>query len=330
MTAPGAGGPASTAKRRGLARHAAAPLGATLSGNLSLAVGISVWATNFLVTDALLKGWDAYLIVAGRLLSATCCLMAAYAIQTRGRPFRRVRWRPAWLLGAAGICVSTVCLTLGVKYSGAVPAAIVAASSPIVAALLAWAGFSVALTRAVVLGAAVAVAGGVLAAWGGGGEAGAFRGGELLVLAAVTVFTWYSLGAQHWMGGLGQLGISAITMMLGCLTMVALLPLLVLLDVARPVWTPDALSIAYLLFLGAGPASFSLFLWHWGVSRVGVTIASIYANLVPVVVVAIRMVQGQPPTAAQLAGGALIVAGVLLAQLLPARPVAPPPGGRAA
>ena len=68
VTAPGAGGPASTAKRRGLARHAAAPLGATLSGNLSLAVGISVWATNFLVTDALLKGWDAYLIVAG-----ACC-----------------------------------------------------------------------------------------------------------------------------------------------------------------------------------------------------------------------------------------------------------------
>ena len=171
------------------------------------------------------------------------------------------------------------------------------------------------------------VAGGVLAAWGGGGEAGAFRGGELLVLAAVTVFTWYSLGAQHWMGGLGQLGISAITMMLGCLTMVALLPLLVLLDVARP--GLDAGRPLDRLPPVPGRRSRLLLAVPVALGREQgrVTIASIYANLVPVVVVAIRMVQGQPPTAAQLAGGALIVAGVLLAQLLPARPRRAAAGG---
>ena len=99
-----------------------------LAGNLVLALGTSVWATHFLVTDQLLLTWDPYFVTAGRLLSATVFLMTFYVIQSRGRPFRMVpSFRAALILGVVGIAGSTVCLTLGVKYAGAVPASIVAA-----------------------------------------------------------------------------------------------------------------------------------------------------------------------------------------------------------
>ena len=293
-----------------------------VAGNFMLALGTSVWATHFLVTDSLLRSWDPYFVTAGRLLSATFFLMTAYALQTRGRPLRRIPWRPALVLGAAGISISTVCLTLGVKHAGPVSAAIVAATAPIVAAFMARGVFRARLSVAVTFGAVVAVAGGIVAALGthaAGSEES--RGGELFILAAVTLFTWYSIGAQRWLSGMSQLGISAITIMIGGLTLLAALPVLVGLGIAEVRLELDARSVLGVLYLGAGPASFALFTWHWGISRVGVTIASIYSNLAPVVVVVIRMIQGEPPTSFHLIGGTLIIAGVLFAQLLP-------PGGK--
>ena len=291
-----------------------------VAGNFVLALGTSVWATHFLVTDYLLQNWDPYFVTAGRLLSATFFLMTAYTLQARGRPLRRIPWRPTLLLSTAGIAVSTVCLTLGVKHAGPVSASIVAATAPIVAAFVARVVFRAHLGIAVLFGAVVAVAGGVVAALGtraGGIEE--WRGGEFFILAAVTLFTWYSIGAQRWLTGLSQLGISAITIMTGGLALLAALPILVGLGIAEVRFQLDTRSVLSVLYLGAGPASFALFTWHWGISRVGVTIASIYSNLAPVVVVLIRMIQGEPPTSFHLAGGALIIAGVLFAQLLPAR-----------
>ena len=296
-----------------------------VAGNFMLALGTSVWATHFLVTDSLLQTWDPYFVTAGRLLSATFFLMVIYTIRTRGRPLRRVPWRPALLLGVLGISASTVFLTLGVKHAGPVSSAIVAATSPIVAAFMARVIFRAPLGLSVLFGAVVAVAGGSVAALES--DAAAIehrRGGELFILAAVTLFTWYSIGAQRWLSGVSQLGITAITIMIGGLTLLAALPVLVGLGIAEFRFQLDGPSVLSVLYLGAGPASFSLFTWHWGISRIGVTIASIYSNLAPVVVVLIRMIQGEPPTSFHLMGGALIIAGVLVAQLLPARAGHPP------
>ncbi len=289
-----------------------------VAGNVVLAVGTSVWGTHFLVTDILLAGWDPYFLTLARLLSATGFLLTFLTLQSRGRPLARVPWKPALLLGSAGIAVSTVLLTLGVKYAGAVPASIVAAAAPIVAAFVARAGFGIPLTLGVAFGAVIAVTGGVIAALGSAaGGIGTVRGGELFILAAITLFTWYSIGAQRWLTGLSQLGITAITIMIGAMTMVVALPVLVGLGIAETRFELSWSSVAFILYLGAGPASFSLFTWHWGVSRVGVTIASIYSNLVPVVVVAIRTLEGIPPTTGHVVGGILIITGVLVAQLLP-------------
>ena len=308
------------------------PVRQKVAGNAMLALGTSVWATHFLVTDELLQSWDPYFVTAARLLAGTLFLTIFYLAATRGRALRRLPWRPALLLGTAGIAFSTVLLTLGVKHAGPVPAAIVAAGAPIVAAFVARVGFGLPLTAAIVAGAVVAAAGGTLAALGPGeGEAGDLRGGELLILLSVTVFAWYSIGAQRWMSGhLSQFGITAVTIAIDGAAMAVALPLLMLAGIAEARFSLDGASLAYILYLGAGPASFSLFAWHWGVSRIGVTVASIYSNLVPVVVVAIRAVEGEAPSESHLAGGALIVAGVLIAQLLPAgrRPAARK-GGRA-
>jgi drug/metabolite transporter (DMT)-like permease len=51
------------------------------------------------------------------------------------------------------------------------------------------------------------------------------------------------------------------------------------------------------------------------VQRIGIAVSAIYRNMVPVVVVLIAVAFGRYPTALHLVGGALIVAGVLYAQI---------------
>lgn len=288
----------------------------TAVANGALVISTAVWATMFPVTEALLEVWDPFLLTAGRLGLAAVILLSVHCLRERAAVLSRtLPWKDIWLLGGVGIAGSTVCLTLGIKHSGAVIAAILAASSPIIAAFLARFLFAIPVARAVVLGALLAVAGGVMAALGDVAELGGIRGGEPFILAAMVIWIWYSQSAQHRLSALPQIAIAALTMFAGAVVLILALPVLVLIGVAEVSYDLSWRSLAMLLYLAAGPASFSLVLWHFGVSRIGITAASIYSNLVPVVVVSIAIAAGRYPTVMHLAGGALVIAGVLFAQL---------------
>ena len=56
-------------------------------------------------------------------------------------------------------------------------------------------------------------------------------------------------------------------------------------------------------------------LWFFGCSRVGVPVASLFQNLMPIAAVLVSLLFGREPTWAQIVGGAIILAGVLYAQL---------------
>ena len=55
--------------------------------------------------------------------------------------------------------------------------------------------------------------------------------------------------------------------------------------------------------------------WNYGVRQLGVVVASLFLNFVPVFTILITTLQGRPPTTSQLLGGALVLAGVLQSQL---------------
>ena len=55
--------------------------------------------------------------------------------------------------------------------------------------------------------------------------------------------------------------------------------------------------------------------WNYGVRHLGVVVASLFLNFVPVFAILITTMLGEPPTTMQLLGGALVLAGVLQSQL---------------
>jgi drug/metabolite transporter (DMT)-like permease len=209
-------------------------------------------------------------------------------------------------------------MTLSIELSSGVSAAIASATNPISSAVTARLLHRVPLLPGIVLGAALSTAGALVAIIGGAGAAVTLGGGELLVIAANVLWTWYSMMAQRWLAGYPQLHIAGLTALTGVAGLYAVIAVAGASGLAA--FHVDLSPEPLLLLLVAGASvAIGNSLWHYGVSRVGVTLAAMYGNLIPVVAAAIAMWAGTPPTAAQLLGAAIIIAGVLYAQTLALR-----------
>src|SRR5262249_16896920 len=152
-----------------------------------------------------------------------------------------------------------------------------------------------------------------------GAAGGAFdlRGGELLILVASACWAWYSLAAQRWLATWSQLRISCITMVPGAVVSVLVYLAAALAgSAAVPPPLPTApLVIGFLAWMTVMAVIGGLLGWNYGVRQLGVGVASLFLNVVPVFTILITTLQGRPPTAMQLLGGALVLVGVLQSQL---------------
>ena len=274
-----------------------------------------IWAPFFPLVDRLLQTWDTLTLAAARLGFAALGLITALVLREGWRALSGpLPWRRIWLAGGCGLGGFTFLITVGIGASGAVPAAVVSTSSPVIALFLAWALGRAPLRRAALIGAAFAVAGGLVVAFAPGHEFGGMRGGEVFVLLAAIAWVWQSLMSQQWLVGLSQLRVAALLSAAGALNLVAVASLLALTGVTSPAVdvSPDSLAIlAYLSLIGG---SLGNFLWYFGVSRLGVPVASMYNNLIPVFAVLIALLLGTELVWAQLVGGGLILTGVAWAQ----------------
>ena len=135
------------------------------------------------------------------------------------------------------------------------------------------------------------------------------------MLMAMSLWVWYSYNCQRWLRNFPQIGIAALTVSAGALgfaTYIGIAELSGFDDIRFGTSTRELIIFGW---LSIGPASTSIFLWHFGVSRIGITIGSMYQNLVPVVVVLISISLGQYPTIMHLLAGVLIISGVLYTQI---------------
>jgi drug/metabolite transporter (DMT)-like permease len=77
----------------------------------------------------------------------------------------------------------------------------------------------------------------------------------------------------------------------------------------------DPASLLLVAYTGLVSNGIGNLLWFYGCSRVGVPVASLFQNLMPIAAVLVSLLFGREPTWAQIAGGVVILAGVLHAQV---------------
>ncbi|MGE0118389.1 MAG: DMT family transporter [Dongiaceae bacterium] len=295
------------------------PVRSAVAANLGLLLMVVIWGAMFPAIERILETWDVISATAGRHTLAVVALLLVLAIRDRGVPLRRsMPWGRLLLLGVLGMSLTSLMMTLSIELSSGVSAAIASATNPITSAVTARLLHRVPLLPGIVLGAALSTAGALVAIIGGAGAAVTLGGGELLVIAANVLWTWYSMMAQRWLAGYSQLHIAGLTALTGVAGLYAVIAVAGASGLAA--FHVDLSPEPLLLLLVAGASvAVGNSLWHYGVSRVGVTLAAMYGNLIPVVAAAIAFWAGTPPTAAQLLGAAIIIAGVLYAQTLALR-----------
>src|SRR5207247_2383938 len=87
--------------------------------------------------------------------------------------------------------------------------------------------------------------------------------------------------------------------------------------------------LALLVFVTLGATLTGVVCWNFAVGRLGVIIATLYLNLLPVIGMITAAAIGRPPTAMQLIGGGIVNVGLAQLQLrrlraLPQRYAEPP------
>lgn len=295
--------------------------------NLGLLVMVFGWGAFFPVLEQLLKSWDYYSVTLSRqICGALVLLIAVIALRHREPLPQSFQWRRILILGGVGVTIGSLMTTLGVLFSSGLSSAIVSATSPIGSALTAALVFREPLGRGIVFATILSVAGGLISIAGHGSITEAqYGGGEILIVLANVLWTWMSIAAQRWLRGFSQMQIAAATVTGGAIWLIALLPVLAtagLVEIRIDFGIEPLLLVA---FAGIVPIAIGNFCWHYGVSRIGIVVASMYNNLLPAAALATTVLMGGIFVWQQIAGAAVILIGVFSAQLLAlrrSRPVA--------
>lgn len=300
------------------------PAGSALAV-LGLVVTALLWGAMIPMTHVLATQYiDPFFMSAVRYLIPAPLLIGMALVFDRASPFRApVPWAVVAKLGFVMACFS-VFYTVGIMLSEPVRAAIAMSCSPLVAAVMTKLMLRVPLARGFWPAAICAAIGAALVALDAvrpkavAGEFGYV--GEVMLVCAMASWSWYSLKVQAWLAPLGwsNMRITCLTSLAGGLLICALFTVLATITPARlPTEMPPPAALGMLAWVGIGGAGLAILFWNFGVGHVGVPVATLYTSLAPVFsVVVAALFFGSQITLQQVAGGILILAGVVRMQWL--------------
>jgi drug/metabolite transporter (DMT)-like permease len=230
-------------------------------------------------------------------------------------------------LAATGLVLFNVCVVQATRHASPTLVGTTVGTVPVVLALL---GPLLARSRPsgrVLVAAAVVVAGATVTTGLGHGS----LTGLLYAVGALACEACFSLLAIPLLPKLGPVRVSAYTQ---AVAVPSLLVAGILADGGGILRTPTMAEAAALLYLATVVSAGAFFLWYDALPRLGADRAGLFAGMVPVGAIVTTVVLGLgTPTATDLAGAALVVAGLTVG-LVPGRrlpsaaaPVAAAPSG---
>lgn len=297
---------------------------APLLANAVLLIPVLAWGLPIPLMDSFFDRWDPVFSTMVRYAMALPVLWLVWRL-TRAKPAplkpHWVGWGPVIRCGGIGLVGFTVTYSYALDYIHPLTAAVLSAAAPVVAAVVARLFFSQPLGEGIGLAMLLAVIGGVLCTVDFDQVAGAgfaLRGGEPLVILSAVFWSWYSLETQRVLPGVPQLQATTLTFIP---TLLFLPPLWLLLHAlglahsAPPVAEWKGKDVGVLLWVTFCGIALATVAWNYGVRLIGVVVATLYLNLIPLATLLTAMLLGIEPRPLQLVGGAIVLAGVVQAQL---------------
>jgi drug/metabolite transporter (DMT)-like permease len=205
----------------------------------------------------------------------------------------------------------------GLQYSNPITVAAVQVAGPLVSAVTVRVvtgqrfdpGFGVALVLSLVGGLILTAS-----SLAGAGHV-TLGGGEIVVLSSNVLWTLYSLKAQAWFDRESQLHRAYVASLSALGWLLAVMLGLIAVGWSRSPWgVCDPWIWTQLIGVAVLSSGIGSYAWNVGASRLGVAIASLWANLVPFFAVLWAMVYGFMPNGYQIAGGLVALSGVVYMQ----------------
>ncbi len=282
-----------------------------------ITLAVAAWALNFHLAVPVLRYVSP---IAGAALryavGGTVLLGLALATGTLSGPRIRAHALGIGLVAGSGVFLFNYAFFEGIQYTSPVNATLIMGLNPVTTMLLSALLLRTQLTPRQWLGAALSLLGVVVVISQGRWDALTelkFSRGDLWFLLANLAFAFNHVAVRRFLAALPPLETTTITALVG------------LAALAVPA-APALLHAPYrtfpfvgfwlpLLVMGALGTAISYIFWNRGLLQIGPDKAGLFMNLVPVFSVLIALTYGGSVTGPQLAGGAVVLAGILLAQL---------------
>jgi drug/metabolite transporter (DMT)-like permease len=283
---------------------------------LALAGLVLFWGANFSVVKFALRDLAPLPFTTLRFLLASAILGAALRMRGGRVRIRAADWPQVIGLGLVGTTAYQTLFIFGISWTQAGNASLMLATGPIFTTLLALAFRQERGSPAVAAGVGCSVAGVALVVLGGAAGVRFGAGtlaGDLIILVAACAWSLFTVGSAPLVRRYGVGPMTAATMWVGTLGLVAVsMPASVAQD-WRVVQSAAWLAVAY---SGAFAIATAYFLWAYCVRQLGSTRTTVYTNPTPMVAVLVAwLTLGETPTLLQLAGAAAIVGGTVLVRL---------------
>jgi drug/metabolite transporter (DMT)-like permease len=273
---------------------------------VAIATTVVVWASAFAGIRAALAGYAPGPLALFRFTTASL-LLGLYALYVR-MPLPPLRdWPGLALIGLVGIVLYQLALGYGEKSVTAGVAAVIVATAPIVTALLAAAFLRELPPAHVWVGLLLAFIGVARASIAPGERLG--HGAFIVALAALAQGTFFVL-QKRYVARYSALAVTTVSIWLA--TLMLAIPFGG--DLVRTLpHAPRAATLAA-LYLGVVPSAIGYVCWAFALARSSAARAASFLYLVPVLSFGIGFVWlGEEPTGLALAGCAVAIAGVALA-----------------
>jgi drug/metabolite transporter (DMT)-like permease len=276
---------------------------------LAAAGTVLLWASAFPAITVAVRGLGPAGLAVARLAVASAALAVVAPLMGVRRPKPRDLPLIA-LCGLAGMTGYQLLLNAGERVVPAGTASLLVATAPVYASLLAVAFLGERATRRRWAGSAVALAGTALIAASHGLG---FGTSALIVLAAAVLQAIFHTAQKPLLARYTGFEVTAYAMWAGT---VFILPWTG--SLLRALWGPGAhaggAAIGSAVFLGLAPSAAGFVLWAYAMARMDVGRVTVSLYLVPAAAIGISLVWlGEIPGPAELIGGAIALAGVVLA-----------------
>ncbi|WP_221792949.1 DMT family transporter [Oceanobacter mangrovi] len=277
------------------------------------------WGASFPVGKHALSEMHAVTVVLWRFVIAAVCLLAyARWMNIRMPHLNGRQWW--WVIGVSVIGVGGINLGLftGLEHTAANNGALIMALSPLVTALIGCLAHRQLPSVAQFFSLVVCLAGVLLVLTNGELQrllGFQFNQGDQMIFGGMLCWSLYTFLTQSISKWMPMIPYTIVGMFAGIAVMLLLAFSDPQIQLLAELHTASAEVLADVLFIGLFGTVGGYLLWISGVKQLGAATASLFFNFVPVFSALTAFLFGQDVTALQLAGMAIVIAGLLLPRL---------------